>query len=39
MEGGIEWVDLAPDMDKWRVAVNSVMNLRIPQNTGNFLTS
>ena len=28
--GGIEWIDLAQDRDRWRVFVNTVMNLRFP---------
>jgi hypothetical protein len=26
---GVEWIQLAQDMDLWRVLVNTVMNLRI----------
>jgi hypothetical protein len=26
---GVDWVDLAQDRDKWRVLVNTVMNLRV----------
>ena len=29
-DGGMSWIDLAQDMDLWRVLVNAVMNLRIP---------
>jgi hypothetical protein len=25
--GGMDWIDLAQDMDKWRNLVNAVMNL------------
>jgi hypothetical protein len=25
--GGIDWIDLAQDRDKWRAVVNTVMNL------------
>ena len=34
---GIQWIDLAEDKD--RVVVNTVKNLRVPQNAGNFLSS
>jgi hypothetical protein len=27
---GLDWIDLAPDRDQWRVLVNTVMNLRVP---------
>jgi hypothetical protein len=27
---GVDWIGLAQDRDKWRVLVNSVMNLRVP---------
>jgi hypothetical protein len=36
---GMDWVDLAQDMDRWRTLVNVVTNLWVPQNAGNFLTS
>jgi hypothetical protein len=28
--GGMNWFDLAHDMDQWRGLVNKVMNLRVP---------
>jgi hypothetical protein len=28
--GGIDWIGLALDRDRWRALVNTVMNLRVP---------
>jgi hypothetical protein len=28
--GGVDWIDLAQDRDRWRVLVYTVMNLRVP---------
>jgi hypothetical protein len=28
--GGVDWIDLARDMDRWRAVVYTVMNLRVP---------
>jgi hypothetical protein len=28
--GGVEWIGVAQDRDKWRVLLNSVINLRVP---------
>jgi hypothetical protein len=32
--GGMDWIELVQDRDRWRVLVNAAMNLWIPQNTG-----
>jgi len=34
-----DWIGLAHDRDGWRTLVSAVMNLRVPKNAGNFLTS
>jgi len=36
---GMKWIELAPDRDRWRALFIAVMNLGVPQNAGNFLTS
>jgi hypothetical protein len=37
-DGGMARIDLAKDWGRWWDTVNAVMNLRVPQNVGNFLT-
>jgi hypothetical protein len=27
---GMDWIDLAQEMDQWKALVNTVMNLRVP---------
>jgi hypothetical protein len=27
--GGMDWIDMAQDMDQWRTLVNTVINVRV----------
>jgi hypothetical protein len=36
--GGMDWIDLAQDFDRWQALVHVVMNIQVPQNAGNCLT-
>jgi hypothetical protein len=27
---GVDWIDMAQEMDQWRALVNTVLNLRVP---------
>jgi hypothetical protein len=33
----MDWIDLVQDRDRWPAPLNTAMNLRVPQNAGNFL--
>jgi hypothetical protein len=35
--GGIDWINLAQDRDRWQTIVNTVMNLRGSITCGEFL--
>jgi hypothetical protein len=35
----MDWMKVAQERDRWWALVNAVMNLRVPYNAGNFLTS
>ena len=35
----MDWIGMAHDRDKWRAVVNAVMNLWVPLNAANFLSS
>ena len=37
--GGMDWIALAVDRDRWQVHGNAVMTLWVPINAENFLTS
>jgi hypothetical protein len=36
---GKDWIDLAQNVNQWKNLVNTVMNLRVPQNGRKFLSS
>jgi hypothetical protein len=37
--GGMDWIDLAQDRDGCQSLFSAILNLRFPQNAGNFLTN
>ena len=37
--GGVDWIELAQGRERWRALVTAVMNIRVPLNAGNFLSS
>jgi hypothetical protein len=37
--GVLDWSERALDTDRWRAVVQAVLNLLVPTNVGNFLTS
>jgi hypothetical protein len=37
--GSMDWIDRVQDRDQWRALVNTVMNLRVPQIAGKYLSS
>jgi hypothetical protein len=39
LDGSTDWIDLAEDRERWWAVVNAVMNLRVPENAGYFLSS
>jgi hypothetical protein len=34
----MDWIELAQDWDRWRALVNTLMDLRVSQNFGKFLS-
>jgi hypothetical protein len=37
--GCVDWMELSQNKDRWHALVSEVMNLRVPYNAGNCLTS
>jgi hypothetical protein len=36
---GVDWMDLAQNRVQWRALVKTVINLRVPEIAGTFLSS
>jgi len=36
---GMDWTELARNLDEWRALVKAEMNFLVPYNAGNFLSS
>jgi hypothetical protein len=34
--GDVDWIGMAQDRNRWRALVNSVLNLRVPWNSGKL---
>jgi hypothetical protein len=34
--GGVDWINLAQDRDRWWALLNTIMNLRDPLKAGNY---
>jgi hypothetical protein len=37
--GGMDWIDIAEDRDRWWTLVNAAINLRVSKSSVNFVTS
>jgi hypothetical protein len=35
----VGWIRVAQDRDQWRAVVDTIMNIRVQERSGNFLTS
>jgi hypothetical protein len=37
MGRGMDWIDVAENIDRWQALVNACMNLRVSEKGGEFL--
>ena len=37
--GDVDWIELCQDGDRWWAVVHAVMDLRVSESEGNFLTT